>query len=233
VHIGSQLTVLEPFRAAFTRLAELTRALRAEGLTVDRLDLGGGLGIVYDGEAPPLPIDYAAMVRETVGDLDCELTFEPGRVLVGNAGILVTRVIYVKDAALRFVIVDAAMNDFLRPALYGARHRVVPVNEPAANAPRTAAEVVGPVCETGDVLASAEELPELAPGDLLSVESAGAYGAVMASTYNMRLPVAEVIVNMDEFFVIRPRPDYDTLLSTDRLPPWLETSDVPKSRGTA
>jgi diaminopimelate decarboxylase len=233
VHIGSQLTELAPFRAAFTRLAALTRALRAEGLTVSRLDLGGGLGIVYDGEAPPLPIDYGAMVRETVGDLGCELMFEPGRVLVGNAGILITSVIYVKDAALRFVIVDAAMNDFLRPALYGARHRIIPVDEPAADAALTAAEVVGPVCETGDVLASAKDLPELGPGDLLAVESAGAYGAVMASTYNMRLPVAEVIVNADKFFVIRPRPDYDTLLATDRLPPWLETSDSPKSRGAA
>ncbi len=233
VHIGSQLTALEPFRAAFTRLAALTRALRAEGLTVGRLDLGGGLGIIYDGEAPPLPDDYGIMVREVVGDLDCELVFEPGRVLVGNAGILVTRVIYVKDAARRFVIVDAAMNDFLRPALYGARHRVVPVIEAPAGAPRRAADVVGPVCETADILALGENLPDLAAGDLLSVESAGAYGAVMASTYNMRLPVAEVIVNADEFFVIRPRPDYDTLLSTDRLPPWLKTSDAPNCGGAA
>ena len=223
VHIGSQLTTLDPFRAAFARVAELVRSLRASGLTVERLDLGGGLGIVYDGESPPDPADYAAMVAETVGALDVKLVFEPGRVLVGNAGILVTGVIFVKDTETkRFVIVDAAMNDLMRPALYDAKHNVVPV-EDRRNAARRPAEVVGPVCETGDVLARGAALPEdIAAGALLAIESAGAYGAAMASTYNTRLPVAEVMVNGDQFFVIRPRPDYDALISLDRLPAWLE-----------
>jgi diaminopimelate decarboxylase len=223
VHIGSQLTTLDPFRAAFLRVADLVRSLRADGLNVERLDLGGGLGIVYEGETPPDPAAYAAMVRETVGDLGVTLEFEPGRVLVGNAGILVTGVIFVKDTATkRFVIVDAAMNDLMRPALYDARHNVVTVAD-RRNADSRAAEVVGPVCETGDVLAHGAKLPDdVAAGDLLAIESAGAYGAAMSGTYNTRLPVAEVLVNGDQFFVIRPRPDYEALLSLDRLPGWLK-----------
>jgi diaminopimelate decarboxylase len=223
VHIGSQLTTLDPFRAAFARVAALVRSLRASGLTVERLDLGGGLGIVYESESPPDPADYAAMVAETVGALDVKLVFEPGRVLVGNAGILVASVIFVKDTETkRFVIVDAAMNDLMRPALYDAKHNVIPA-EDRRNAARRAAEVVGPVCETGDVLARGAALPEdIAAGALLAIESAGAYGAAMASTYNTRLPVAEVMVNGDQFFVIRPRPDYQALISLDRLPAWLE-----------
>lgn len=223
VHIGSQLTTLAPFRAAFERVAALVRSLRASGLAVERLDLGGGLGIVYGDEMPPHPGDYAAMVAETVGGLGVRLEFEPGRVLVGNAGILVASVIYVKEtASKRFVVVDAAMNDLIRPALYGARHEVIPETE-AAGAPASPAEVVGPVCETGDVLASNRMLPDgMGPGALLALESAGAYGAVMSSTYNTRLPVPEVLVNGDQFFVIRPRPGFDALLSLDRLPGWLE-----------
>ncbi len=234
VHIGSQLTSVEPFRAAFARVADLIRTLRGDGLAVERLDLGGGLGIVYQDEEPPHPDDYAAMVREVTSGLDCKLAFEPGRLLVGNAGVLVTRVILVKQAGdCRFVIVDAAMNDFMRPALYGARHRVMPVTEPAKGARLTAADVVGPVCETGDILARGASLPELASGDLLAIGSAGAYGAVMSSSYNTRLPVAEVMVNRDQFSVVRPRPDYDSLINQDRLPDWLDAAPVPETSGTA
>ena len=234
VHIGSQLTSLEPFEAAFARLVELVKALRADGLVVPTLDLGGGLGIVYRDEEPPHPVDYAAMVKAALGGLRCRLLFEPGRLLVGNAGVLVTRVIYVKRGRdRRFVIVDAAMNDFLRPALYGACHKIIPVAAPADGAAETAADVVGPVCETGDILAAGHPLPELAPDALLAIESAGAYGAVMASSYNTRLPVAEIMVNGDQFCVIRPRPGYDDLLSLDRLPDWLDQPAGKMSRGAA
>lgn len=222
VHIGSQLTSLEPFRAAFNRVGRLIRELRDSGLTVERLDLGGGLGITYRNETPPHPDEYAAMVRETTAGLNVELTVEPGRLLVGNAGILVTAVIFDKrTAAKRFVVVDAAMNDFIRPSLYNAEHRVIPVRtRPDADGSKIA-DVVGPVCETGDVLARNAALPELAPGDLLAIETAGAYGAVMSSSYNTRLPIAEIMVKDDNFCVIRPRPDYESLLSLDRMPTWL------------
>lgn len=221
VHIGSQLTSLDPFRAAFSRVAELIEDLRGAGLTVERLDLGGGLGITYRDEDPPHPDDYAAVIRETVSHMGLELTVEPGRLLVGNAGILVTRVIYVKDIpSRRFVVVDAAMNDFIRPTLYDAEHGVLPVAEQPGE-PRKPADVVGPVCETGDVLANDAPLPDLAPDDLIAIETAGAYGAVMASTYNTRLPVAEIMVKDGKFSVIRARPDYDSLLSLDQMPDWL------------
>jgi len=221
VHIGSQLTSLAPFRAAFERVAGLVRELRAEGLAVRRLDLGGGLGIIYENESPPHPDDYGRMVREVTAGLGVALVFEPGRLIVGNAGVLVTSVIYVKATPeRRFVIVDAAMNDFIRPTLYGARHRVTPVVQ-APGAALHNSDVVGPVCETGDILAKDVKLPDLAPGDLLAIESTGAYGAVMASTYNTRLPVAEVMVNRDQFSVIRPRPEYRDLISLDRVPDWL------------
>jgi diaminopimelate decarboxylase len=233
VHIGSQLTTLAPFRAAFDRVAALVRELRAEGLTVRRLDLGGGLGIVYENESPPHPDDYARMVHEATDGLDVALVFEPGRLIVGNAGVLVTSVIYVKTTPeRRFVIVDAAMNDFIRPTLYGARHRVTPV-ERVTGAALHRADVVGPVCETGDILARNVKLPELVPGDLLVIEGTGAYGAVMASTYNTRLPVAEVMVKGDQFSVIRPRPAYRDLISLDRVPEWLGESGLPTSRGAA
>lgn len=234
VHIGSQLTSLAPFRAAFLRVRELVEALRAAGLKVERLDLGGGLGIPYIKEEPPAPAAYAAMVAETVGDLDVELTVEPGRLLVGNAGILVTRAIRTKQTETkRFVIVDAAMNDFLRPTLYDAVHRVTPERLPAAEAPLSPAEIVGPVCETGDVLASGAALADIADGDILVIESAGAYGAVMGSTYNTRPLTAEIMVNGSEYCVIRPRQDIDALISLDRVPEWLEHFDTGSSRGTA
>ena len=221
VHIGSQLTTLDPFREAFTRVAGMVTTLRAAGHSITQLDLGGGLGIVYDGEVPPEPEDYAAVVAETVGDLGVDLTFEPGRVLVGNAGILVTSVIQVKETATkRFVVVDAAMNDFIRPTLYDAVHAAAPVNENPGSDTQNA-EIVGPVCETGDILASNVQLPVLAENDLLFLKSAGAYGAVMASSYNTRLPIPEIMVNHAEFSVIRPRPSFDELLSLDRMPDWL------------
>lgn len=222
VHIGSQLTSLDPFRVAFNRVGDLIRELRASGLTVERLDLGGGLGITYLDETAPHPDEYAAMIGETTAGLDVELTVEPGRLLVGNAGILVTAVIFDKDtAARRFVIVDAAMNDFIRPTLYNADHRVTPVRaRPDSDALRKA-DVVGPVCETGDVLARNAALPDLSPDDLLAIETAGAYGAVMSSSYNTRLPIAEIMVKGDKFCVIRPRPDYEALLSLDHMPTWL------------
>jgi diaminopimelate decarboxylase len=224
VHIGSQLTSLAPFRAAFERMAELVRELRAEGLAIRRLDLGGGLGIIYQNESPPPPEAYGRLVREVTEGLGVALEFEPGRLIVGNAGVLVASVIYVKRTPeRRFVIVDAAMNDLIRPTLYGARHRVTPVAR-AAGVPQHLSDVVGPVCETGDILAKDVDLPDLAPGDLLAIESTGAYGAVMASTYNTRLPVAEVLVNRDQFYVIRPRPTYRDLISLDRVPDWLGES---------
>jgi len=232
VHIGSQLTSLEPFRKAFTRIAQLVRALRADGQVVRRIDLGGGLGIVYDSEEPPHPDDYAAMVRETVGDLGCDLMFEPGRLLAGNAGVLVTRVVYIKDGeSRRFAIVDAAMNDLLRPSLYDAHHGVAPVTEivPGATPATVPTEVVGPVCETGDVLARSRDLPGLAAGDLLAILSAGAYGAVMSSAYNTRPIAPEIMVNGGHYSVIRPRQTYDILLNQDRMPDWLDdAAEVPR-----
>jgi diaminopimelate decarboxylase len=226
VHIGSQLTSLDPFRVAFGRVVDLVRRLRADGIELSRLDLGGGLGIRYRGEEPPSLADYAAMVRETTGNLGLELTFEPGRALVGEAGVLVSRVVYVKDGATRrFVIQDAAMNDLIRPSLYDAWHDIVPVTEPAPRAAIRPVDVVGPVCETGDTFATQRPLPELRPDDLLAILSAGSYGAVMSSTYNSRLLVPEVLVRGDEFAVIRPRPSYDDLLSLDRVPGWLDDPD--------
>ena len=225
LHIGSQLTELAPFEAAFTRAAALTRELRAAGHDIRRLDLGGGLGIPYRRahEAPPLPFDYGALIRRTVGDLGCEITIEPGRLIVGNAGLLVARVIYLKEGAGRaFLILDAGMNDLLRPALYDAWHEIVPVAEPAPDAPLRELDVVGPVCETADTFARARPLPPLAPGDLVAFRSAGAYGAVMASEYNARPLVPEVLVAGDRFAVVRARPTYAEMIGRDTLPPWLE-----------
>ena len=227
VHIGSQLTTLDPFAAAFTKMAALTRELRAAGHDISRLDLGGGLGIDYAGETPPEFSDYAAIVRRSIGDLGCELAFEPGRSLVGAAGVLLTRVIYVKQGGTRrFVIVDAAMNDFVRPAMYDARHAIVPVVDSGAAA-GDEADIVGPVCETGDRLALALPLAPVAAGDLLAVHGAGAYGAVMSSTYNSRPLVPEVLVRGDDFAVVRPRQSYDALLNQDRLPEWLDETTTP------
>jgi diaminopimelate decarboxylase len=224
VHIGSQLTDLAPFRAAYLKVAELTRALRAEGHDITRLDLGGGLGIPYrrDNGAPPLPIEYGQVIRETVGDLGCQIEIEPGRNIVGNAGVLLSRVIYVKNGEDRdFLIVDAAMNDLLRPAMYGAHHDIVPLVEPAVGAPVRPYDVVGPVCESGDTFQKGADLPELAAGGLVAFRSAGAYGAVMASEYNSRPLVPEVLVQGDHFAVIRARPTFEEMLARDSIPAWL------------
>jgi diaminopimelate decarboxylase len=224
MHIGSQITELAPFRNAFALLRELVGSLRDAGLAIDFVNLGGGLGIPYrsDEPAPPLPADYAKLVCDTVGDLGVRLLFEPGRMIAGNAGILVTRVLYVKRGADKtFTIVDAGMNDLMRPTLYEAYHEIVPVMEPAPGAPTVVTDVAGPVCETGDFLALARPLPDLRPGDLIAVMTAGAYGAVLASAYNSRPLVPEVIVSESRYSVTRPRPSYDDMLAAERLPDWL------------
>jgi diaminopimelate decarboxylase len=224
VHIGSQLTDLEPFEQAYLKVADLTRQLRAEGHTITRLDLGGGLGIPYErsNSAPPLPTDYGALIKRTVGDLGCEIEIEPGRLISGNAGLLVSSVIYVKNGEGRdFLILDAAMNDLIRPSMYGAHHDIVPVIEPAAATELQDFDVVGPVCETGDTFAKARPLPPLAQGDLIAFRSAGAYGSVMASEYNTRPLIPEVLVHGDHFAVIRARPTFDEILNRDTIPEWL------------
>ncbi len=224
MHIGSQITELKPFDDAFALLSDFVRALRADGHTISHIDLGGGLGIPYrdDNEPPPAPDAYAAMVKRATRELGCTLIFEPGRLIVGNAGILVTRVIYLKRGeAKNFVIVDAAMNDLIRPTLYDAHHEVWPVRRPQPAAPRIVADVVGPVCESGDFLALGRQMPEPQPGDLLAVMTAGAYGAVQAGTYNTRALVPEVLVREGEWALVRPRMDADALIALDRLPPWL------------
>jgi len=224
MHIGSQITELSPFDNAFVLLSEFVRALRADGHTIEHVDLGGGLGIPYrdDNEPPPHPEAYAAMVKRATKDLGCTLIFEPGRLLVGNAGILVTRVIYLKHGeAKTFVIVDAAMNDLVRPTLYDAHHEIMPVREPSAGARRIVADVVGPVCESGDFLALGRSLPEPRPGDLLAVMTAGAYGAVQAGTYNSRALVPEVLVRDAQWALVRPRMEVDEIIALDRLPKWL------------
>ncbi|MBV8739758.1 MAG: diaminopimelate decarboxylase [Alphaproteobacteria bacterium] len=236
VHIGSQLVDLEPYRHAFSRLAELVRAVRDTGLAVDRIDLGGGLGIRYRGECAPKIEDYAQLARSIFGGLDVSLAFEPGRILTASAGLLVTRVIYVKQAKTRrFVIVDAAMNDLIRPALYDAWHDIMTVDKPPLTVEFKPADVVGPVCETGDTFAVDRALPSLAPGDLIAFTAAGAYGAVMSSTYNSRLLVPEVLVAGARSAVIRARPSYEALLALDQIPAWLDQGAVaqPHRRGVA
>ena len=216
------MTRLDPFRAAFEKIAGLVRDLRGEGHIVDRLDLGGGLGIVYRDETPPPPTEYAEIVRGVFGDMGVALTFEPGRRLTGEAGILVTEVIYMKESGGRhFAVVDAAMNDLMRPTLYEAWHDIDPVSEPDGGDAKIPVDIVGPVCETGDVFAVQRDMPSLSDGDLLAIRSAGAYGAVMSSTYNSRLLIPEVMVNGDQYAVIRPRPGYDTLIDMDTVPDWL------------
>ena len=222
VHIGSQLTSLAPFRAAFKKAAHLVEALRAEGHAIARLDLGGGLGIVYREEAPPAVADYAAMIREVTQELGCHVMLEPGRAVVGNAGVLVSRVLFVKNGLhRRFVILDAAMNDLIRPALYEAWHGIVPVAEAAPDARTEPFDVVGPVCETGDTFATQRPLVPPKPGDLMAILSAGAYGAAMSSSYNTRPLIPEVLVDGQLSAVIRPRPSYDEILGQDRIPEWL------------
>ena len=222
MHIGSQITELAPFEAAFARLAALVRALRAEGHAIARLDLGGGLGIRYRDETPPLPDAYAAMVKRATAGLDCRLILEPGRMIVGNAGVLVSRVVYVKQSAgRRFVIVDAAMNDLPRPALYDAYHDIEPVAATPEGAATTPADVVGPICESADSFARDRPLPPLAAGDLLVFRTAGAYGSIMASSYNMRPLVPEVLVSGERFAVVRRRPAYHEMVALESLPEWL------------
>lgn len=222
MHIGSQLTDMTPFIQAFGKLRELVLSLRASGIAISTVDVGGGLGVPYDtATSPPSPDAYARAVLDAVGDLDCTILFEPGRLLVGNAGVLVTRVIYVKPTESRtFVIADVAMNDLMRPALYGAYHEIVPVAE--SDAPRTAVDVVGPVCETGDTFAEQRVMPLPKAEDLLAFRTAGAYGAVMSGTYNSRPLTPEVLVNGEKFAIIRKRQTYDELLALDTLPDWLE-----------
>jgi diaminopimelate decarboxylase len=228
VHIGSQITSLAPFDNAFAAVAEFVKVLRADGHHIDHVDLGGGLGIPYEAGSDPAPYhpnQYAEVVRRHFGASGCRLIFEPGRLIVGNAGILVTRVIYVKHGESKtFIIVDAAMNDLIRPTLYEAHHEILPVSAACKDPPHIIADIVGPVCETGDFLAMDREIVEPSAGDLLSIMSAGAYGAVQASTYNSRLLVPEVLVHGDDYAVIRPRPTYEDMIAQDKMPAWLANS---------
>jgi diaminopimelate decarboxylase len=226
MHIGSQITELEPFEKAFRLMAELTEELRGDGHNIRHLDLGGGLGVPYRGtnDVPPHPDEYAAMVKRTLGHLNVKLVLEPGRMIVGNAGVLVSRVVYVKDGTEKhFVIQDAAMNDLIRPTLYDAYHEIIPVAEPSS--PETMmADVVGPVCESGDYLAKGRRLPRLEQGDLLATMTAGAYGAVQASSYNTRPLIAEVLVKGGKWALVRPRQSYEELIGMDRLAVWQENA---------
>jgi diaminopimelate decarboxylase len=226
MHIGSQITDLQPFDDAFALLADFVRTLRADGHQIDHVDLGGGLGIPYktDNNPPPFSEDYAKIVARHTGSLGSKILLEPGRAIVGNAGILVASVIYVKKGEnKRFVIVDAAMNDLVRPTLYDAHHDILPVREPKLGGPHfTRSDVVGPVCESGDYLALDRDLPEVTAGDLIAVMSAGAYGAVQAGTYNSRLLIPEVLVKGSQFAIVRPRLSYAELIALDTLPPWLQ-----------
>jgi diaminopimelate decarboxylase len=224
MHIGSQITELSPFDEAFALLADFVRQLRADGHAIEHVDLGGGLGIPYrfDNQPPPYPERYAEIVAKHTRDLDCELFFEPGRLIVGNAGVLVSTVIFVKRGENKnFVVVDAAMNDLIRPTLYDAHHEIRPLREPSWRGARLRADVVGPVCESGDYLALDREMPELRAGDRIAILSAGAYGAVQAGTYNSRLLIPEVMVKGDAFAVVRPRLSYAELIGLDKIPPWL------------
>lgn len=225
VHIGSQLTELAPFEAAYAKVAELTEMLRADGHDIKRLDLGGGLGIPYErtNAAPPLPSDYGAMIERTLGHLGCEIEIEPGRLISGNAGLMVSQVIYVKSGEDRdFLILDGAMNDLIRPAMYDAWHDIIPVVEPVPGTEPARYDIVGPVCESGDTFAKARDIPPMQPGDLVAFRSAGAYGAVMASEYNSRPLIPEVLVHGDQFAVIRKRPSYEEMIARDSLPEWLD-----------
>ncbi|MFC3325706.1 diaminopimelate decarboxylase [Mesorhizobium cantuariense] len=223
-HIGSQITELQPFDDAFALLVDLVGALRTDGHAIEHVDLGGGLGIPYrvDNNPPPLPDAYAQIVRKHVTKLGLKVMFEPGRLISGNAGILVSEVIFVKEGdAKNFLVVDAAMNDLIRPTLYDAFHDIRPVVQPPADMPRMMVDVVGPVCETGDYIGLDRDLPRLKAGDLIAVSTAGAYGAVQAGTYNTRLLVPEVLVDGDRFHVVRPRLTYDDLIGLDSVPDWL------------
>ena len=224
VHIGSQITDLEPFGAAFARVAELVKTLRIDGHAIARLDLGGGLGVPYErnNAPPPDPEAYGRVVAKATATLGCRLIFEPGRLIAANAGVLVSEVIYVKQGdAKTFLIIDAGMNDLIRPALYDSFHEIVPVREPRPGSPRIAYDVVGPVCETSDLFAAGRSLPQLKSGDLVAILTAGAYGATMASAYNARPPAPEVLVKGDEWGIVRARQDHDDLIAQDHIPGWL------------
>jgi diaminopimelate decarboxylase len=224
VHIGSQLTDLAPYEQAYLKVAELTETLRADGHSIRRLDLGGGLGIPYErsNADPPLPSDYGAMVKRVLGHLGCEIEIEPGRLIAGNAGLMVSEVIYVKSGEGRdFLIIDGAMNDLIRPAMYEAYHDIVPVIEPAVGVEPQPIDIVGPVCESGDTFAKQRPMPPLNAGNLVAFRSAGAYGAVMASEYNSRPMIPEVLVHGDQFAVIRARPTFDEMINRDTIPEWL------------
>jgi diaminopimelate decarboxylase len=224
VHIGSQITDLAPLETAFRKLTDFVQTLRADGHAISHVDFGGGLGIPYhlDRAAPPAPAAYAAMVKRVTHNLGCTLMFEPGRMIVGNAGILVARVIYLKRGdAKNFVVIDAAMNDLIRPTLYEAHHDILPVRLAVSGVPTIVADVVGPVCETGDYLALGRNMPEPKPGDLLAIMTAGAYGAVQSSSYNTRPLVPEVLVKDDRYAAVRPRIEVDALIAMDKVAPWL------------
>lgn len=224
VHIGSQITDLAPFEAAFTRIGELIAALRADGHAITRLDCGGGLGVPYEqtNEPPPDPTAYGAMVTRVTKDLGCRLSFEPGRLIAANAGVLVSEVIYVKRGdAKTFLIIDAGMNDLVRPAMYDAHHDIVPVMEPGPGSTLIDYDVVGPVCETSDIFAAGRALPPLKSGDLVAILTAGAYGAVMAGDYNARPRIPEVLVRGEQWGIVRPRETHADLIAKDRIPDWL------------
>ncbi|MDP6689300.1 MAG: diaminopimelate decarboxylase [Alphaproteobacteria bacterium] len=224
IHIGSQITDLAPFEESFDRALGLIDELRAAGHDIRRCNLGGGLGIPYGGETPPPPAEYGRMVKRLTANRQLDLVLEPGRVLMGNAGILVAGVIHEKHEGRRFIVIDAAMNDLIRPAMYDSWHDIVPVREAAPGTALVEADVVGPICESGDTLAKGRPMPPLAPNDLIAVRSAGAYGAVMASTYNSRPLVPEVLVHGAQYAIVRPRQSIDELLALDQAPPWLEAS---------
>ena len=222
MHIGSQLTQLAPFRAAYLRVRALVEELRGMNIPIRTVDLGGGLGVPYaQDDAPPLPLEYGAMVSEVFAGFDAEFIVEPGRLIVGNAGVLVSRVLYVKRAARNYLILDAGMNDLMRPALYDALHDLVPVNLAVPSAKSDTFDVVGPVCETSDIFARDVNLAALSEGDLVAFRTAGAYGASMANSYNSRLLVPEVLVQGDQFAVIRPRPSYEQMLAAENIPDWV------------
>lgn len=219
VHIGSQLTSLAPFRAAYARVRTLVEQLRTDGIPIESIDLGGGLGVPYAFEdTPPSPDEYGALVAEMFGDFEAQYIFEPGRLISGNAGILVTEVLYVKHAAKTYVVVDAGMNDLMRPALYDAIHAIAPLKKTTAG--KAVLSVVGPVCESTDVFVKDVMIPLPEEGDLLAFRTAGAYGASLSNTYNSRLMVPEVMVKGKEYAVIRPRPTYEEMLAAESVPDW-------------
>ena len=229
LHIGSQLTDLEPYRVAYGRAVNFVRELRSDGHDIDHLDLGGGLGITYDQETAPSPQAYGQMVAEVIGDLDINVTFEPGRMIAGNAGVLVTKIIFVKEGINRqFCIIDGAMNDLIRPTLYEAYHAIIPVVEPSGDSKDVEMDIVGPICESGDYFAKGRALPPVEDGDLLAVRTVGAYAAVMGSMYNSRALAPEILVNGAQYSVVRKRVDVEDMLKFENFPDWFDTSQTEK-----